>query len=78
MGSFQRDFAGVFCLGTVIRLALDKHRLIRQYFPKKLPFPPKTRSQSTFVIGGLSTRPRELIDCATPVKMYFESARFMA
>ncbi len=52
--------------------------LIRQYLPKKVPFPPISRSQLTFIMDRLNTRPRKLLDYATPSKVYFESIRLVA
>jgi IS30 family transposase len=52
--------------------------LIRQYFPKKLPFPSRIRSQLVYVMDRLNTRPRKLLDYTTPSKVYFQSVRLVA
>jgi IS30 family transposase len=52
--------------------------LIRQYLPKKVPFPPISRSYLTFIMDRLNTRPRRLLDYATPSKVYFNSTRLVA
>lgn len=52
--------------------------LIRQYFPKKVPFPPETPSLLPYVMDRLNTRPRKSLDYATPSKVYFQSVRLVA
>ncbi len=52
--------------------------LIRQYLPKKLPFPPITGSTLKYIMGRLNTRPRKSLDYATPMKIYSESIRLVA
>ncbi len=52
--------------------------LIRQYFPKKVPFPLETQLQLPYVMDRLNTRPRKLLDYATPSKVYFETLRLVA
>lgn len=52
--------------------------LIRQYFPKKLPFPSKIRSQLAYVMDRLNTRPRKSLDYTTPSKVYFQSVGLVA
>lgn len=52
--------------------------LIRQYFPKNLPFPPRMRSRLTYVMDRLNTRPRKSLDYTTPSKVYFQSVRLVA
>ena len=52
--------------------------LIRQYLPKQISFPPISRSKLTFIMDRLNTRPRKLLDYATPSKVYFESLNLVA
>jgi len=52
--------------------------LIRQYFPKKVPFPPETRSLLHYVMDRLNTRPRKRLDFLTPSKVYFEAMGLVA
>jgi len=52
--------------------------LIRQYLPKKLPFPPIPDSKLMYIMGRLNTRPRKSLDYATPMKIYSESISLVA
>jgi len=52
--------------------------LIRQYLPKKIPFPPISRSHLTFIMDRLNTRPRKSLDYVTPLKVYSKSTRLVA
>jgi len=52
--------------------------LIRQYLPKKVPFPPRSRSHLIFIMDRLNTRPRKSLDYATPSKVYSKSTRVAA
>ena len=52
--------------------------LIRQYLPKKLPFPPMTSSTLEYIMGRLNTRPRKLLDYATPTEIYFQLSKLAA
>ncbi len=48
--------------------------LIRQYFPKKMPFDKITAEQIDFVQYRLNTRPRKCLDFKTPNMVYFSHA----
>ncbi len=52
--------------------------LIRQYLPKKVSFPPISRSLLMFIMDRLNTRPRRTLDYATPLKVYYESIKLVA
>lgn len=52
--------------------------LIRQYLPKKIPFPPISRSHLMFIMDRLNTRPRKSLDYVTPLKVYSKSTRLVA
>ncbi len=52
--------------------------LIRQYFPKTKPFPPKTQSLLQHVMDRLNTRPRRLLDFMTPSQVYFLATKIAA
>jgi len=52
--------------------------LIRQYFPKKIPFPSGARFQLQYVMDRLNTRPRKSLDYCTPSKVYFKAVRLVA
>ena len=52
--------------------------LIRQYFPKKQPFPHDARLRLAAVVARLNTRPRKSLDYDTPAKVYFRSVGIAA
>ena len=52
--------------------------LIRQYLPKKLPFPPITGSTLQYIMGRLNTRPRKLLDYVTPTEIYSQLIKLAA
>ena len=52
--------------------------LIRQYLPKKVPFPPITGSTLGYIMGRLNTRPRKSLDYATPTEIYSQLVRLVA
>lgn len=52
--------------------------LIRQYFPKKFPFPPGVQARLPYVMDRLNTRPRKALEYDTPSKVYFQAVRLVA
>jgi IS30 family transposase len=49
--------------------------LIRQYLPKKLPFPLITDAKLMHIMGRLNTRPRKSLDYVTPTEIYSQLIR---